>query len=162
MNEARESVRSLLLPLSGDAWLLPATLVVEVVPFSLPVPVIDLPEWVIGRVRWRDRALPLVCAEALAGVDALTRAGPSARIAVLRALLPGELGYYGLLIQGPPRVFQADARNLSPILEARPERYVRARTHVDGAPAAVPNLDALERALDPASTARAVTADPWS
>jgi chemosensory pili system protein ChpC len=62
------------------------------------------PAWLLGRVPWRERALPLVSLPMLTGA-ATQEETKQARVAVLKTLDGKEnLPYFGLVVQGLPRL----------------------------------------------------------
>ena len=67
-----EELYSLLVPLSEDRLIVPRSCVVEVVRFSQPNQEAGAPRWMLGKVNWNCRELPLVSFEGAIGKDVQT------------------------------------------------------------------------------------------
>lgn len=139
-----EQLHTLLIPLAGASLLLPNTAVAEVVNYQAPDRVADAPEWLLGLLTWRDRRIPVVGFEALAGAGA-PQAVRQSRIAVLNTLNgDSALPYVAVLTQGIPQLRALDAEALEG--EVTPRGVVHARVRIRGTETAlIPNLDELER-----------------
>lgn len=140
-------VRSLWLPLDGDALLVPNTAVAEVTDYQAPMPMDEAPDWLLGVLPWRGRGTPLLRFERMLERDAAT--GPNERIVVLNSLSsnPG-LPFIALVVSGIPRLRQVQAGMLErQALEAGEQRAALARVLLDGQPALIPDLDALEQRI---------------
>ena len=109
MNAVVESVRSLWVPLDGGNLLVPNVAIAEVINYQ-PLDMIgDGPEWLLGRLRWRDRDLPVIAMEAVCGMP-LPQAERGARISVLNSVkADSELPFYAMVTAGIPRLISADA-----------------------------------------------------
>lgn len=118
MAQAELVVRSQMVPLEGMQLVMPTTCIAEIVSYQAPEPVADAPEWLLGMMDWRGLRIPLISFEAANGAAA-AEASKRSRIAVLNGLNGDpELPFYGLLVQGIPRLMVLDETAISAIAEA--------------------------------------------
>ena len=109
MNAVVETVRSLWVPLTRLKILVPNVAIAEVINYQPLDLVQDGPDWLLGRLRWRNQELPLVSMERLLGGD-LPQAGLGARISVFNSVKPSTtLSFFATVTMGIPRLFNADA-----------------------------------------------------
>ena len=101
---AANDIRGVLISVSGGKLLMPNASVAEVITYSDPEPVPGAPAWLLGRVRWRGWALPIVSYSRLVGWSQES-AALGAKVAVLKAV-GGHLKmpYFAVLTQGFPRL----------------------------------------------------------
>jgi chemosensory pili system protein ChpC len=118
MNAVVESVRSLWVPLDGVNLLVPNVAIAEVINYQ-PLDLIqDGPAWLLGTMRWRDQALPVISMESLCGFG-LPQSERGARISVLNSVKRGPgLSFYAIVTAGIPRLISADADALGESLLA--------------------------------------------
>jgi hypothetical protein len=145
----------------GGHWLLPAALVLEVVRCEPPAPVALPPDAspalltiLLGRVHWHGRALPLLwlgadAAEAMpAPPGGPEPAGPARMRAVICPLLDARIGIDAVAFTatGVPSMLQLrdGEPQAEPLLQAR---FTAARLRLGELRCAVPDLDAIGRAL---------------
>ncbi len=97
-------IRGVLISVSGGKVLLPNASVAEVITYSDPEPVPGAPAWLLGRVRWRGWALPIVSYSRLVGWSQ-EAAALGAKVAVLKAVdKHPKMPYFAVLTQGFPRL----------------------------------------------------------
>ncbi len=142
-----ENVHCLMLPLDQQTLLLPNAAVAEVIGYSEPEAISDAPPWLLGRLQWRDRAVPLISFELASGS---THVSHGKRIAVLNTLNNNHrVPYVAVVLQGIPklRLVQPDSVVVD---ESRSEEKQSVASHllVDGEPVVVPDIDDLEHRLD--------------
>ena len=103
-----EELYSLLVPLSEDRLIVPRSCVVEVVRFSQPNQEAGAPRWMLGKVNWNCRELPLVSFEGAIGKD-VPDVTSRTRIVVFYAS-SGQLrtGFFGVLTQGFPQLLRVN------------------------------------------------------
>jgi len=103
----------LLVPLNGQRLLVPRTCVAEVVGYHAPIALPDTPEWLLGRVAWSGRNVPLVSVEGAMGEPVPDLVG-RARIAILHGTT-GRLSppCFGILTLGFPQLVRVNAKVLS-------------------------------------------------
>lgn len=143
----RTAVDSLLLPLSDQRLrlLVPLTAVAEVleeVPIVLPSSSIH--PWVRGWLRWRERDVPLLAYEGIAGRDiAPVRAG--CRVVIFNAIgAAAALGFYGILIHHLPKPLRLGPESDLRTQELAPPRGAAMLVEVGGEPATIPDFEQLE------------------
>ncbi len=148
MAEARSSVRSQIIPISGGHLVLPNTAVAEVIVYSEPAPVADGPEWLLGLLNWRERDVPLLSFEALSG-QPKPAAPLRAKIVVLNALGGNpDLNFFAVLVHGIPQLANIDERRITAIdYTPDADSVIASRVVVDGETAVIPDLDAIEQRL---------------
>lgn len=99
-----QDIRGVLISVSSGKLLLPNASVAEVITYSNPEPVPGAPEWLLGRVRWRGWALPIVSYSRMVGWSEET-AALGAKVAVLKAVgKHAKMPYFAVLTQGFPRL----------------------------------------------------------
>ncbi|UCE88479.1 MAG: chemotaxis protein CheW [Pseudomonadota bacterium] len=141
-------VRCVYIPLREGALLLPNTAVAEVIGAMAPEPLAGAPAWLMGRLTWRERRIPLVSFEAASGGEPAPPNRDS-RIVVLNTLNGNQrMPYIGILSQAIPQLRLASERNLVGDSEVSVhEQSVASYVKVDGESAIVPDLDDIERRL---------------
>ena len=145
MAELPEEVPSLLIPMHGRPWLVPNIMVAEIIPLRQPDRPGGGPEWLLGILNWRDEDVPLISFERLNESGKVT-IGPNARIAVVNNL-GGKLKFYAVLIQGIPRLAKITNEDLveEPVNTGPAESMC---VQMGGELAVIPDLDAIERAIE--------------
>ena len=141
-------IRGVLISVTGGKLLLPNASVAEVITYSDPEPVTDAPSWVLGRVRWRGWALPIMSYSRLVGWSQ-EAAALGAKVAVLKAIGGHvKMPYFAVLTQGFPRLTTLNAELIIPTHDgsALPPG-VRAHVLVRDDVAMIPDLEWLEAEL---------------
>ncbi|MEO7558446.1 MAG: chemotaxis protein CheW [Gammaproteobacteria bacterium] len=148
MIDTQTAVRSQLIPIEGDNLILPNTAIAEVIFYVEPEAISTAPEWVLGRLDWRDRSIPLISFE-LACEQAKPARDPRSKIVVINTIGGNpEINFFAIVTQGLPQLLLIDESKIAPIeheIEASP--LILGRVIVNGEPAIIPNLDALENML---------------
>jgi len=148
LEQDRDTVRCLALPIVDEQILVPNAVVAEVLATDTVSPAGGGPQWLLGSLSWRGRVLPLVCMEAALG-GARLEAGARSKIVIINALsASGLLKNYAVLVQGIPHQVLARDHTVkleTPIDGGRP--FVAADLQVEGERAFIPDLDAVEKAL---------------
>ena len=108
MSGASEELYSLLIPLDEERLIVPRACVAEVVRFTPPEQEAGAHEWMMGKVGWNGRELPVVAFEGALGKDKPVTTGRT-RIVVFYAST-GQLktGYFGVLTQGFPQLVRVN------------------------------------------------------
>ena len=148
MSQASADIRCMLIPMHMGRLLLPNAAVAEIIGYRDPEPVEGAADGDLGRVRWRQRELPVIDFERLLGGDEQAP-GIRQRIAVCYGPDPqGRWPLLGLLAQGIPRLLRL---NQDAIEEAtggpHDQSAVRLRLSVAGEPLTVPDLGYLQTRL---------------
>ncbi|MDH3647118.1 MAG: chemotaxis protein CheW [Gammaproteobacteria bacterium] len=114
MNAAIEELYSLLVPLTEGRLVVPRACIAEVAGFSQPEMLSGAPPWLLGRIEWNGRSIPLVSFEGACG-EAIPRTGPRSRVVVFRTMTDElRAGYFGLLTQGFPQLVRVNPGVLAP------------------------------------------------
>ncbi len=148
MSTAGSVVRCQLLPLKNEHLLLPSTAIAEVMRFGTLEPVEGALPWLLGRIKWRDRAIAVVSFEAACDEE-VPADSRQTKIVVLNA--PGgnaQLDFFGVVVQDMPQLLQVSDDNLA-MIEHETELHPLMHCHVivNGETAIIPNLSALEEKL---------------
>ncbi|MEY1660735.1 chemotaxis protein CheW [Isoalcanivorax beigongshangi] len=144
MSDLPRDIPSLLVPMRERPWLVPETLLAEVLPLRHPERPGRGRDWLLGWIRWRDEELPLVSFERLNQTGPVV-VGEGARIGVLRGL-GGVLPHYAMVFQGEPQPLTVAPTALQDTGSGRGPMEAH-RVQVAGESAVVPDLDALETVL---------------
>ena len=136
------------MPIIGEQALVPNAVVAEVFAADAITAVENGPAWLLGILSWRGSILPLVCMEAALGgkrPDVNTRS----KVVVLNALSKSDfLANYAVLVQGIPHQVLATEQTIVMDSSVNGERpFVAADLKVEGQRAFIPDLDAVEKAL---------------
>ncbi len=142
-------IRGVLISVTGGKLLLPNASVAEVITYSDPEPVADAPSWVLGRVRWRGWALPIMSYSRLVGWSQ-EAAALGAKVAVLKAIGGhAKMPYFAVLTQGFPRLVTISESTLVEVSDADEDLpdgvYTEGLFNDDAV--AVPDLAAVEAQL---------------
>ncbi len=105
---AVESLTGLVLPLADRQLLVPNVALAELIPYRAPQTTENQPDWLLGRLAWRDLQLPMLSFEAASNGQA--ELGSGARVAVLNALGGRDnVKFIALVLQGIPRSMKIGA-----------------------------------------------------
>ena len=144
MSNLSISVYSLLIPFSDDAMLLPNASVAELIGFEQPAPLQNGPDWCLGILTWRGVKVPLLSFEAVRG-NPVVDIDKNSRIAILNALGGNpKLPFFAMVTQGIPHLVQANQSIVTAVAEDTGGEGVSRKILVEGEPALIPDLDALE------------------
>lgn len=143
-NTQTDRIESILLPMQGRPWLLPAVAVAEVMPIRQP----DRPgrgvDWLLGGIGWRDRDIPLISFERLNDSGQVS-IGLNAKIAII-ATRDEENPFFAMIVQGEARQIAITEENLTD--EPTQTGPAEARcVQVDEEMAVIPDLGLIEEAI---------------
>lgn len=150
LSNPQQVLRCFLIPFPDGQVVLPTSLVAEVLPFATPLKIEHAPSWVVGAMLWGARTTPLVSLGQLCFNQSPTRG--NSRIIVVHALSnEPKLRSYGLLASDAPHLIDLTRSNIVLDQEAEPcaQECLLNRVKVNGKPAIIPDLDAIERRLAP-------------
>jgi chemosensory pili system protein ChpC len=151
MKESRvvgaEEIRGVLLPAGSRPLLLPNAAVAEVIGFQEPDPAEGAPDWLLGRIDWRGRRVPVVSWERAVDGGEPDWDARRVRIAVLNTMNGNpQVPHIGLLSVGVARLARISAESLAEDPEGRVESpWVLESVTIAEQPAWIPDLDELER-----------------
>ncbi len=105
MSEALpREIHAVLIAIGGANVLLPNAIVAEIAPLAGLEKIEGAPSWLLGRMPWRERVIPLVSLPMLTGAAAQEEMR-HARVAVLKTLDgKADLPHIGLVAHGLPRL----------------------------------------------------------
>lgn len=108
MSNENQELYSLLVPLAEDRLIVPRACVAEVVRFTQPDHAPGDREWMIGKVNWNGRELPVASFEGTLDKEIPVTTGRT-RIVVFHAIT-GQLkaGFFGILTQGFPQLVRVN------------------------------------------------------
>ncbi len=103
-----DELYSLLIPLDAERLIVPRACVAEVVRFTAPDAVPDLPPWHLGLMNWNGRELPLISFEALQD-NAVPEMSGRTRIVIFHALAQQlRARFFGIVTQGFPQLVRVN------------------------------------------------------
>jgi chemosensory pili system protein ChpC len=148
MNQAVvKEVRSVLIPLHELQLLLPNAVIAEVIGYRQPEPIEEgKPDWLMGTTVWRGVIIPVVSFEGMLG-ERVMIPGHRGRIVVMNTLNQNlKLTHIGLAVKAIPSLVRVSADNVKPLNpEDELDPLVKQHVEVDMNPAAIPDLDEIER-----------------
>lgn len=149
MADISHIIRGVLIQIAGARLLLPNAAIAEVLSYAPPDPIADAPDWLLGRIRWRGWALPLIAFSRFSGI-AEEQGGLGSKVIVLKAL-GGDTKhpYFAVLTQGFPRLVTVTDPALARLDESGDElpEGVLSRVRLNEDDALVPDLEGLETNL---------------
>ncbi len=105
-----DELRGVLIQVVGARLLLPNACIAEILSVADPDPLPDMPDWLLGRIRWRGWQVPLIAFSALLGSGIPDGNLRSQRVLILKALGGNpRLPYFAMLTQGFPRLVRVEA-----------------------------------------------------
>lgn len=147
MSESKpEIIRGVLIQMGGGRLLLPNANIAEVLSYSDPEALEDVPDWLLGRIRWRGWQLPLVAYGRLTGLAPEEAGSLGSKVVVLKALGDdSRRPYFALLTQGFPRLVTVTEASLEQEQDpqALPDTVLR-RVRLNDEAALLPDLLAVE------------------
>jgi chemosensory pili system protein ChpC len=148
MTAPGQDIRGVLIQVEGARLLLPNASIAEVLSYAAPEPIDDVPDWFLGRIRWRGWSVPLVSFSRFAGL-AEESGGLANKVAVLKALGGNaRLPHFAFLTQGFPRLVTVTRQALLEDGNDLPlPPGVRMRVHLGDDAALIPDVDHVETAI---------------
>ena len=151
MAHSNDEIRGVLIQAGEYRLLLPNATVAEVLTRAPVEPIADMPDWLPGRIDWHGWPVPLVAFGRLSG-NANEPVALNSKIVVLKALSGDkDRPYFALLTPSFPRLVSVPRDGL--LADASEESLpqgVHMRVLLGEQSALLPDLDALEAALDEA------------
>lgn len=139
-----KELASLLIPMGNGYIVLPQASVAEIVPYSNPEKIDDAPDWLLGRLFWRNREVPLVSFENLNGGSVVLESDRG-RVAVLNGINNVEqLAFCAVVTQGVPRQMRVLPSEVSSRQNVDLGPAELMAVDVAGEPAVIPNIDFIE------------------
>jgi chemosensory pili system protein ChpC len=147
MDTVKEKVRSLWIPLRGMNLLLPNVAVEEVGSFRTPAVQPDMPEWLLGTVKWQGTEIPVISLESLCGMDVESNQVFS-RLMIVKSVRPeSPLSHYAIVTAGLPGLIQfgEDTANDTKAYEGE---ALKCTVQIGTELASIPDLDYLQGLLE--------------
>jgi len=146
---SNDEIRGVLIQAGGERVLLPNATVAEMMSRVPVEQVADAPRWLVGQIAWHGWQVPLLSFARLSGLGDEGVGGHN-KVVVLKALSGNaQRPYYALLTQNFPQLIAVPRDGL--LADASEETLpdiVHMRVLLGEQSALLPNLDALEAALD--------------
>jgi chemosensory pili system protein ChpC len=156
MTTTRTELYGALIALTGDTLLLPNAAVAEVVsPDRMERAPAGGPPWLIGRVAYNNRQLPVVQFEMLNGASR-TEQTRRTRLAIVNAVTDQvRAGQYAIVCQGYPHLVTLNrtALRAEPLVSTDQAQLVLTRVGIANTSALIPDLESIEAALGRAELA---------
>lgn len=152
-----------IIPLDGDALLLPNAAVIEVRGLEGMRMRTEPPGWLLGFVRWREQELPVVSLEGLLGRP-LPLKSRRTRLLIINSVGTSlNTGLMALICQGYPHLTALNRSAMQPaVLEARdPDELVLSRVRVANTQALIPDLETMESKIAQAMRVEETPAEDW-
>lgn len=145
MNDPEASVRCLLLPSNEISLLVPFAAVAEVTAYGPPEPIPDVPDWLLGRVSWREQSIPLVSFATMLDPRSTASLSPGKMVVMYGLQHPSKRSFFGLQLTGTPRPSGATQASLRTVQSQRSATAtIWVRVQMDAVEAVVADLVALE------------------
>ncbi len=148
--EKLDVVHCLFIPLKDELLLLPNSNVAEVVAYEEPTPFSDAPPWLLGRVSWRERLIPLISFGVISGKNKRSTVSKNSRIIVLNTLNGNsELPYVSIISQGIPHLESINEKNIKDVenQEIDERQSILRHVKVGEKEAMIPDIDDIEARL---------------
>ncbi len=143
---SKDTLHCLLIGLQQVNILLPNTAVAEVIAYTLPEAIENVPEWFLGNIIWREEKIPLLSFELLSGKG--SQEHTVSRIAVLNTLDGNpQLPYIAILIDGIPQLRLIQESNIVVTEDDSGNDVVAASIDLLGETVLIPDIDGLEQRL---------------
>lgn len=142
----REESYGQIIPMDGDALLLPNSAIIEVTGIEGLQMRTEPPGWFLGSITWREQELPVISLEGLMGRKMPMRSRRTRLLIINSVGTSLNTGLLALVCQGYPHLTALNRSALQPVaLEGRdPEEFVLSRVRVANTLAVIPDLDAVE------------------
>ena len=151
MSDTQQEIRTILATITGGSVLVPGSVVAEVVDFSNPRPMKNVPDWLLGELLWNDWSVPVMNFSGLAGMTEGGEAVTGNRVLVLKSLSDSAAApYLGLLINGVPRMKKVAEGALTEPKRVKDHPAVFREVTLGEEQVMIPDLDQLNQLLEKA------------
>lgn len=149
MSDEAQELYSLLVPLAEDRLIVPRACVVEVVRFTELESEAGSHAWMMGKVSWNGRELPVASFEGALGKEVPATTGRTRIVVFYGTTGQVKTGYFGVLTQGFPQLVRVNKDVLQlDATEGWPESApVLCRVKMINEFPLVPDLERLENML---------------
>jgi chemosensory pili system protein ChpC len=147
MENTQEKIRSLWVPLRDMNLLLPNAAVAEIGSYRKPAQIERAPDWLFGKVRWRDQEIPVLSLETLCGME-VTSNPVFSRLMVLNPVRPDSpVAHFAIVTAGLPGLIQFGADTAAGTFPADHEA-LRCMVRIGNEQAAIPDLAYLQTLVE--------------
>ncbi len=141
------AVASQIIPLGVSRLVLPNVAIAEIVPTSAFETVSKAPKWLLGNLKWRGVTVPLISYELTCGMKAGEISAQS-RFIVLNTLNGNsKISFFAIISSGIPQLLKLDANMVRMVDNSNDQTTILATVEIDGGPALIPDIDAIEEML---------------
>ena len=140
-------IRGMLLPIVGGHILLPNANIAEIITYTDPEQVQDVPSWVFGRMVWRGWSVPVFSFSQMSGVSD-SEDFLASKLAVLKGLSGNpKMPFIATISQGFPKIVTLNQESMIQKEIDDLPFGVNSVVEVNGVEAFVPDLDIVEPEL---------------
>ncbi len=147
MSNQPSEILSVLIPMKARPWLIPSALVAEVLPLRQPERPGQGVDWLLGWLTWRGVPTPLISFERF-NESGQVAIGQDAKILVLNTVNE-DSRFYAVIIQGDPKRKVVAEHDIQEQPDSTLGRGERALVQFEDELVIIPNLDAMEKELQP-------------
>jgi chemosensory pili system protein ChpC len=147
MEDSRDKVRSLWIPLREMNLLLPNVAVAEIGSYRAPQPQADKPEWFLGMVKWREKTIPVISLEAVCGLNVPSNPVFS-RLMIVNSVSPDSpIEHYAVVTAGLPGLIQFAEDTADDVVEYEHDG-LKCIVRIGQEEAVIPDLEFLQGLLE--------------
>ena len=145
--KAIKEVRGLSIFLQGLSLVLPDSIVLQILPSADVSPVDNAPTWLLGTINWHKLTVPVLSFESASNHQYNPMEDP--RMMVLKSINNiQKMPFYAIPLSAIPKPARMNEENITVVENASPSSpLILNEVLLDGEPASIPNLDALEEML---------------
>lgn len=147
MEASKEKIRSLWVPLRGMNLLLPNMAVAEISSYRVPEALPDMPEWLLGKVKWDGEEIAVISLEALCGIRVPSNPVFSRLMIVNSVRRDSKVKNYAIVTAGLPGLIQFGHDTPDEYSDFE-EEGLQCMVRIGNEEAIIPDLDYLQGMLE--------------
>lgn len=137
-------VHCMLVPVEPELLLLPTSVMAEVIDYGEPDPIDSAPPWLLGRVEWEKRQVPVFSFSALINGTEVEDATSRSKIMILKSLSDSaRVPYLGVVLGDLPRPVKIRENDIVESGDEKKSLGVFSRIELEEEEAIIPDLDRL-------------------
>ena len=137
-------IHCMLIPTDQETLLLPTSTMAEVIDYQTLEPIDDAPPWLLGRVEWESRQVPIFSFGALINGTDVGKIPSKSKIMILKSLSDSaRVPYLGLLLGDLPQPVIIKENKLVETGDEKKALGAYSRVTVEDVDAIIPDLDRL-------------------
>jgi len=144
---SKEKIRSLWVPLRGMNLLLPNMAVAEISSYRVPEALPDMPEWLLGTVKWDGEEIAVISLEALCGIRVPSNPVFSRLMIVNSVRRDSKVKNYAIVTAGLPGLIQFGHDTPDGYSDFE-EEGLQCMVRIGNEEAIIPDLDHLQGMLE--------------